>query len=173
VDEIVQSAAPKVDSFLSGLDGVGEEIQRLAVDFQALVKELSGLGPDARRVVQEVGSDLDTIFGVLEDASRNILDATEDLRAHPWKLANKPEQDQIAFENLRVATLTYVRAMQDMEKAAGTLQGILARPDVADPAVKAQVAATLAEFEATRRRYREAEERLGRLLGAFGPKAPR
>lgn len=173
VDEVVQSGAPKVDRFLTELDGVGTEIKRLAVDFQGLVKELSGLGPDARRVVTEVGSDLDTIFGVLEDASRNILDATEDIRAHPWKLANKPDEEQIAFENLRVATLTYLRAMQDMEKAASALKGLLARPDVTDPGVKAQVASTLGDFEASRRRYQESEERLARLLKAFGPVAPR
>ena len=33
----------------------------------------------------------------------NLSDASEDVRAHPWKLANKPEEKEIAFENLRNA----------------------------------------------------------------------
>jgi ABC-type transporter Mla subunit MlaD len=173
VDEVVQTNAPKVDEFFAGITGLGEKLKAAADDIQRFAQELRGIGPEARRVVIEVGSDLDSIFAILEDASRNILDATEDIRAHPWKLANKPDKDQIAFENLRVSTLTFVRAMEDMERAAARLQLILQRPDLNDPAIKAQLQSVLGEFEATRRRYQEAEARFAKLLGDASPRAPR
>ncbi|MFM8386777.1 MAG: MlaD family protein [Planctomycetia bacterium] len=166
VDELVRSGAPKVDAFLDEVQGLGNGLKGLVADFR-------GLGPDARRVVQEAGGDLGTIFEVLEDAARNVLDATEDIRAHPWKLANKPDDDQVAYENLRVAALTYVRAMEQMEDAARLLREVLAAPGGDAEEVKARVAGTLAAFEATRRRYEEAEQGLGRLLEAYGPRAPR
>lgn len=166
VDELVRSGAPKVDAFLDEVQGLGGELKSLVAEFR-------GLGPDARRLVQEAGGDLGRIFEVLEDAARNVLDATEDIRAHPWKLANKPDDDQVAYENLRVAALTYVRAMEQMEDAARELRQVLAGPGLEGDEVKARVASTLAAFEATRRRYEEAEQRLGRLLEAYGPRAPR
>jgi ABC-type transporter Mla subunit MlaD len=166
VDDVVRTGAPKVDAFL-------DEVQGLGTEMKGLVGEFRGLGPDARRVVQEAGGDLGRIFEVLEDAARNVLDATEDIRAHPWKLANKPDDDQVAYENLRVTALTYVRAMEQMEDAARELRELLARPGLDSDEARAQVASTLAAFEATRRRYEEAEQRLGRLLEAYGPRAPR
>ena len=166
VDEVVQAAAPKVDSFLTELDGLGRQLKVLAQEFE-------GLGPEAKRVVTELGHDLNTVFDNLQDASRNILDATEDLRAHPWKLANKPDGDEIAYENLRLSALTYTRAMSDMSKAATVLKDLATRPDAGSPEMRAKVAEALKAFDAALARYRAAEERFSRLFEAAGPKAGR
>lgn len=166
VDEVVQTGAPKVDSFLNEIDALARQLKVLARDFE-------GLGPEAKRVVTELGHDLDVVFDNLQDASRNILDATEDLRAHPWKLANKPDGDEIAYENLRLSALTYMRAMGDMSKAATVLKDLATRPDAATPEVRAKVAEALKAFDATLAAYRRAEERFARLFEAAGPKAGR
>lgn len=166
VDEVVQAAAPKVDRFLSDLDG-------LAGQLTALARDLQGVGPEARTLVHEAGQDLDVILETLKDASRNILDATEDLRAHPWKLANKPDDDVVAFENLRVASLTYVRAMSSMEEAAKTLRDLLGRPEGVFPQAQAQVQAALAAFEKSREGYEAAAKRFADLLRSYAPKGPR
>jgi chromosome segregation ATPase len=166
VDEVVQAAAPKVDDFLGELGGLARQLKDLA-------KEFEGLGPEAKRVVTELGHDLESIFANLQDASRNILDATEDLRAHPWKLANKPDGDEIAYENLRLSALTYMRAMGDMAKAAAELRLLASRPDAGTPEMRAKVAEALQAFDAALTRYKQAEERFSKLFQAAGPRAGR
>ncbi len=166
VDEVVLAAAPKVDSFLTELDLLARQLKGLAQEFE-------GLGPEAKRVVTGLGHDLESIFANLQDASRNILDATEDLRAHPWKLANKPDGDEIAYENLRLSALTYMRAMSDMSKAAAELKLLASRPDAGTPEMRAKVAESLQVFDAALTRYKQAEERFSKLFQAAGPKAGR
>jgi ABC-type transporter Mla subunit MlaD len=166
VDEIVQAAAPKVDAAL-------DEVISLAKQLSATAKDLEGLGPEAKRVVGEVGADLDRILAVILDASRNILDATEDLRAHPWKLANKPDADEIAFENVRLSMITYVRALREMQEASALLRELLGRPGVQDPALKAAIENALRQFQTSQERYQEAEQRFMKLLQQAGPKGPR
>lgn len=166
IDKVVEDAAPKVDRVLDEASALAQQLTRLA-------RDLEGVGPEARAAVANVGGDLDRILAILEDASRNILDATEDIRAHPWKLANKPDDGVVAFENLRVASLTYVRAMSGMEQAATALRDLLARPDAAAPEVRAQVSAALAAFQRSREGYEAAAKRFAELLGAYTPRGPR
>ncbi len=166
VDEAVEAAAPKVEGLLDDLSGLARRLGTLAAD-------LEGVGPEARGVIRGVGQDLDAILETLKDAARNILDATEDIRAHPWKLANTPDADVVAFENLRVASLTYVRAMTTMESTAQALRDLLAAPDAGSPQARAAVEAALAAFQKSREGYEAAARRFTELLRAYGPKGPR
>lgn len=166
VDEVVQAGAPRVDRFLADLDPLAQQLTVLA-------KDLQGLGPEARRVLANLGGDLDAIGANLEDASRNLLDATEDVRANPWKLTTKPDGSQVAFENLKAASLTYVRAMTRMERAAADLKTLLARPDVSDPAIKQLVEGGLASFAKAREEHDAAARRFADLLEKASPKAAR
>lgn len=166
VDEIVHAAAPKVDAAL-------DEVAALARQLSATARDLEGVGPEVRRVVGEVGADLDRILAALLDASRNILDATEDLRAHPWKLANKPDADEIAFENVRLSMITYVRALHEMQEASGLLRDLLGRPGAQEPQLRAALEAALRQFQASQERYQAAEQRFLQLLKLTGPKGPR
>lgn len=165
VDELVAKAAPSVEAFLADLTKTGKTLAQLSTEFQ-------GLGPDARKVVREAGRDLDALMDVLTDTGRNLLDASEDLRAHPWKLLSEPPPGEIAFENLRSVMLNYVRAMQRMEAAAGTLREIFASGNLTDPAVRALVQRTLVDFEGSVEAYRRMEARLVELLEAEAPGAP-
>jgi ABC-type transporter Mla subunit MlaD len=162
LDGLVVKAEPKVLAFLDDIQGLGKSFERLAAEFD-------GIGPDARGLIAAIGGSVDQIAKPLIDAAHNIADASEDVRAHPWKLLNKPDEDEIAHENLRAATYNYARAMRDMDLAAQSLHKILGRPDLADPAVKAAAQQALAEFQTSRDRYRDAERRFLDLLNARVP----
>lgn len=159
VGGVVDRAAPKVDEFL-------DDVNRTGKNLVALSEEFSGIGGDARAMVRELGADVDTLADTLIDTGRNLLDASEDLRAHPWKLLNEPSSDEIAYENLRNTMQNYVRAMQHMNGTARTLQAILERGDKESPAVRALLERTLGDFNRSVERYRTAEKTLVGLLEA-------
>ncbi len=162
---VVDRAAPKVDEFL-------DDVNRTGKNLVALSGEFSGIGDDVRAVVRELGADVDTLTDTLIDTGRNLLDASEDLRAHPWKLLNEPSTDEIAYENLRNTMQNYVRAMQHMNGTARTLQSILQRGDAQDPTVRALIDRTLFEFNRSVERYRKSEKTLVTLLQKGSPGKP-
>ena len=166
LDQVVQENAPKVDRFIADVEPLGRELRALAQD-------LRGVGPEARRVIVSLGGDLDRIGENLEDASRNLLDATEDVRANPWKLTTKPDGSVIAFENLKAASLTYVRAMTRMERTAADLKALLARPDATTPEARALIQNALAAFAKAREDHDAAARRFADLLQQASPGASR
>ena len=141
---------------------------------RSLAQETRALLASARALVEELGVDLDTIASTLVDTGRNLLDASEDIRAHPWKALNEPSTDEIAYENLRNTMQNYVRAMQNMNATARTLQAILERGDAQNPTVRALLGRTLLDFKKSEERYRAAEKRLVDLLqqGSGKPSRP-
>ncbi len=157
IDQIVESAGPKIDTLLDDLNRTGKNVASLSADFQ-------GLGPDVRAIVADAGVDLDLFLKTINDMARNLMDASEDLRAHPWKLLNEPEKDEIAFENLRSAMLNYSRAMRDLDEVTKDLKSILARPDVDSPQVRARLESAMAEFRAAMERSRATEKRFRQVL---------
>lgn len=165
VGGVVDRAAPKVDEFLDDVNRTGKNLVALSADF-------SGIGGDARNLMKELGVDLDILTDTLIDTGRNLLDASEDLRAHPWKLLNEPSADDIAYENLRNTMQNYVRAMQNMNATARTLQAILQRGDAQNPTVRALIERTLLDFRASEEKYRGSEKKLVELLQQGGGKPP-
>lgn len=166
VDGLVERAEPKVDAFLDDAAKTGQNLVKLSDEF-------ASVGPEAQALLRGIGTDVEDLIEVLTDTGRNLLDASEDLRSHPWKLLNEPSPDQIAYDNLRLTTQSYVRAMQRMQQTARTLKDVLARGDTSDPVVQALVRKTLAEFESSVDRYRSLERRLVELLQQNAPPAVR
>lgn len=163
LDGLVEGVEPKVGLFLDELIAVGQNLNNASTQFE-------GLGPEARRVISDAGGDVDVILKHLKDASHNLLDASEDLRANPWKLANRPEDKEIAYENLRTSLLSYGRAMRDYDGAAQRIQKMLARPDLGDPEVRTQLENALGEFAAAQERVRRTETAFQRMLLRSAPR---
>jgi ABC-type transporter Mla subunit MlaD len=163
IDQLVDRVSPKVDAF-------ADDLQRMGANLARVSEELSGVGPDARALLRSVGGDVDELSKVLVDTAHNLLDASEDVRTHPWKLLNVPSNDEIAYENLRSAMTNYVRAMREMESTSGQIRDILASGG-SDPETQATLRRTLAEFEASRDRVHRMEARLLQLLQASSPPA--
>jgi ABC-type transporter Mla subunit MlaD len=166
LDAIMKKAEPKIDTLLDDLNRTGKNLANLSTEF-------GGIGPDARRILGELGEDADAFMKTVSDMAHNLLDASEDLRAHPWKLLNEPEKDQIAFENLRNAMLVYSRAMRDMDEVSRRLKEILAQPDVGSPEVRDRLKQTMGEFRASTDRVRNSERRFRELLRQGNVRAPR
>ncbi|MHC5010757.1 MAG: MlaD family protein [Planctomycetota bacterium] len=162
LDGILERAAPKVDLFL-------DEMNRTAGNLVSLSEELEGIGPEARAFIAAVGRDVDELMATLLDTGHNLSDASEDLRAHPWKLLNEPSTDQIAYENVRNAFQNYVRVMREMNSAASRMREILQSPAPLDADDQAVLRQTVAEFESARDRYRAVEQRLMEILEATAP----
>ncbi|MDJ0975156.1 MAG: hypothetical protein QNJ98_11895 [Planctomycetota bacterium] len=157
LDAILVDAQPKVSEFLSDLRSIGKNV----LSFSA---EIQGIGPEVRAILADLGTDADTLMKTLKDTGYNLLDASEDLRAHPWKLLNEPSTDQIAFENLRNATLNYERAMRELNESSRRLTDLLVNPPTDEANAKAAIARALQTFEAQLGSVRATEKRFLELL---------
>jgi len=158
LDAILADAKAPIASFLADLKTTGKNVAKLSSEF-------GGIGPEARKILSDMGVDVKILVARLNDTAHNLLDTSEDLRAHPWKLLNKPDEKKIAFENLRSAAMSYMHAMRDMNESSRRLMGILARKDLDRPDVKQMLSAAVAEFQAAQDRYRADEQRWQALFG--------
>lgn len=157
LDKIMADAQPRVQGILSDFQVTASNMKRLSAEFY-------GIGPDARALLRDLGSDAGELMKTLKDTARNFLDASEDLRANPWKLLNEPSADQIAFQNLRNATLNYERAMRELNEASGRLTKLLQSGQATTPQERAAVANALGEFQSRLRTVRSTEARFLQLL---------
>jgi ABC-type transporter Mla subunit MlaD len=164
VEALIQRASPRVDALLDEAEGTAANLRQLTAD-------LGLVGPDVRALLASVGRDADDLMQALVDTGQNILDASEDLRAHPWKLLNKPDADEIAYENVRNAMQNYVRAMREMNDTASRLRDALGSGAPLDADARARIQEAVGELESARGRYRGAEQRLMDLLRETAPPA--
>ncbi|MDF1701308.1 MAG: hypothetical protein P1V36_09145, partial [Planctomycetota bacterium] len=168
-----KSALANLDGILSDARGPVREIlgdlKTAARNAADVTGEFAGIGPKARQMMEELGVDLGALMRNLIDTSRNLQDTSEDVRAHPWKLLNKPEEDEIAFENLRAAALSYMRAMRDLNDASRRLVGLMGRDDLDQPEVKKLLDVALADFRASQDRYQRDEALWQRLFRETNP----
>jgi ABC-type transporter Mla subunit MlaD len=166
ISEIATKAAPKVDAIL-------DELALAAKAAGDLGRDLQGVGPKLKGILGEAGTDLDRVLKRFEEVGHNLVDASEDLRAHPWKLLNKPDEKEIAYENLRSAASNYVRAAAAIQRAAEDLMKLQAREDLPMDELKPLVAAALTTMKGALARYQEAEEIYNRLFRqGGGPAGP-
>ena len=155
--EIATRAGPKVDAIL-------DDLALAAKSAAALGRDLQGVGPKLKGILGDAGTDLDRVLKRFEEVGHNLVDASEDLRAHPWKLLNKPDDKEIAYENLRNAASNYVRAAASIQRAAEDLMKLQAREDLAPDEQKTLVSAALATLKGALAKYQEAEEIYNRLF---------
>ncbi len=180
VDADVAEAMGSFKRALANLDGLMADtrgpvreilgdIKTAARNAADITSEMSGIGPEARKLIEGLGVDVDTLMRNLIDTSRNLQDTSEDVRAHPWKLLNKPDDSEIAFENLRDAALNYMRAMRDLNDTSRRLIALMGREDVEDERTKALLETALVEFRAAQDRYRRDEARWQALFREARP----
>jgi ABC-type transporter Mla subunit MlaD len=157
MDAVVGDIRPKVNTILDNVTEASASVAKLG-------KDLEGLGPRLEAIVGTTGTGLERVLARLAEVGHNLSDVSEDLRAHPWKLLNKPEDKEIAFENLRNAASNFVRASGVVEGTVKDLKALEARRDLV-PAEQARlVRETLARLEADLAKYGEAEAHFSRLL---------
>jgi ABC-type transporter Mla subunit MlaD len=166
IDAVVARNAPKIDAMF-------DDVRKAAHSAASAVKEFEGLGSKVQTILGTVGGDLDRILARVAEGAHNLSDVLEDLRANPWKLANKPDDKEIAFENLRNAASNYVRAQQSMSESLTKLKELSARADLSSDDRRALIdramkllAGDLAKYEATARIFAD-------MLQSRGVKAPR
>jgi ABC-type transporter Mla subunit MlaD len=158
---IVERIGPKVDAAI-------DDIARAARSVASLGRELEGIGPHVHEILGRAGDGIEGVIEKLNETGHNLADASEDLRAHPWKLLNKPDASEIAYENLRNATSNYVRASQAVEAAARALKDAEARTNVPDDEKRRLVEEALTRLKADLARYDDAARRFAELLQQGG-----
>ena len=164
LDKIITKAEPQVNSFLASMNNMAQDMESAAKNFKSLSTEFAGIGPDARRILNDLGVEFDDVVNTLSDMSNNLLDASEDLRARPWLLTNKPDPGEIAFDNLRAGSRNYLKAIESANRAMVELGQLLARPDAQDPRVRALIQTAMQNYQAAIDKFRRAEERWTRLF---------
>jgi ABC-type transporter Mla subunit MlaD len=162
INSIVVRASPKVDAML-------EDLGAAARSAAALGKDLEGIGPQLKALFGGVGGDLDRILDDLAIVGHNLADASEDIRAHPWKLLNKPDEKTIEYENLRDAMKNYVRAAEQVRKTTEDLRALEARADLQEGDRKALIDRMLEKLEGDLRKYDEVAQVLLRILQRSTP----
>jgi ABC-type transporter Mla subunit MlaD len=162
LDRVLAKAEPKIDGFLDSLVRSGQSLE-------AAAKDLGGLGSDAKVVLRDAGADLSELIRTLDDAAHNILDASEDIRSRPWILLNEPEAQEIAFDNVRIATQNYARALAEMDRTTEQLVKVLASPNINDPEVRAILRQAVAQFRLSQDKYQRVEQVLFQTLQQAAP----
>jgi ABC-type transporter Mla subunit MlaD len=157
VDEVVAEAKGPVREILANL-------QQASHDVRTATEGIAGVGPEARSLLAGVGVDLQLLLRNLNSTAHNLLDASEDLRTHPWKLLNKPDPGDIAYANLRNASQSYVRAMRLVNETSARMFELMKREDLDRPEMRALVDKVVEAFGASIERYDAAEKHFQRLL---------
>jgi hypothetical protein len=104
---------------------------------------------------------------------RHLQDASEDIKAHPWKLLNKPEPGDIAYENLRTTAQAYVRATALVSETSQRMEELLKRKDLPEGEAKRLMSELVTQFEGHKREYERYAKLLEDLLRrGGGPPAP-
>lgn len=165
LDGIVIDAQPKVAATLDNVLAASASAGRLG-------KDLEAIGPRLNGILGDVGGDLSAVMKRLEEVGHNLADASEDVRAHPWKLLNKPEEKEIAFENLRNAASNFVRASGALQETIADLKALEARTDLGTDEQKRLVRAAFVRLQTDLARYGDAETRFTGLLRSSGPSGP-
>jgi hypothetical protein len=161
VKGIVVRAAPKVDAIL-------DEVAQAAKSVRASADGFQGIGPKVSAIVAEAGLDLDEALGKFAQTAHNLADASEDLAANPWKIATKPDEKEIAYENLRAASRNYVRAAEQVAKTVARLQALNARADLSSPELQVQARRVAESLKADQARFDESARLYMSLLQAGG-----
>ncbi|MGE0192918.1 MAG: hypothetical protein AB7T63_12855 [Planctomycetota bacterium] len=166
IESLMTESGPKVSQFLDSMVATGGRLERFA-------GELEGLGPRAREILDNAGLKSDELLAALVDTAHNLFDASEDIRAHPWKLLNEPESDQIAYDNLRQASHSYLLAMRELNRSTARLETLLARQGEGNAASEAALQEALAGFRSALQRYNADEARWTQLFQTAAPRAGR
>lgn len=164
--DTVARLGPKAETML-------DDVAAAARTANAALAEFQGLGTKVQGIVGEAGTDLDAILKRVAEAGHNLADMTEDLRSHPWKLANRPEDKEIAFENVRNAATNYVRAAQAIQDSLAQIRGLEGRPDLSQEDRKSLLASLTSRLQSDLNRYEEAAKTFSRLLQSSQVQAPR
>lgn len=157
MDLVVYDARPKVNAILDNVIAVSASAAKFG-------KEVEALGPKLDTLVSSAGVRLDQVLVRLAEVGHNLADVSEDLRAHPWKLLNKPEDKEIAYENLRNAASNFVRASGQVQQSIAELKGLEARRDLVPVEQGRLVREALARLEADLSKYTQAEAFFTQLL---------
>jgi ABC-type transporter Mla subunit MlaD len=140
----------------------------------ALGKDLEGVGPRIHALFGGVGGDLDRVLEDLAVVGHNLADASEDIRAHPWKLLNKPDEKEIAYENLRDAMKNYVRAAEQVRRTTEDLKALDGRNDLSETERKTLVDQALERLKGDLVKYDEVARTMLKILQqSAGPFTPR
>ncbi len=157
MDAVVGDIRPKVNTILDNVVATSASAQKFG-------KDVEGLGSKLEAIVANAGLRFDQVLSRLAEVGHNLSDVSEDLRAHPWKLLNKPEDKEIAYENLRNAASNFVRASGSVQQSIVELKLLEARRDLVPAEQSRLVKETLARLEADLSKYAQAEQFFTQLL---------
>lgn len=165
LDAVVGDVRPKVNAILDNVTAASASVAKLG-------KDLEDLGPKLSAIVGSTGTGLEKVIARLAEVGHNLSDVSEDLRANPWKLLNKPEEKEIAFENLRNAASNFVRASGAVQQTIADLKSLESRTDLGTDAQKRMLQAAFVRLQTDLAKYTDAETRFTGLLRSSGPSGP-
>jgi ABC-type transporter Mla subunit MlaD len=155
------------------MDTAEADVKDLLTTLKEVAKKLDALLDRASPRVEEFLASMTRVAGSLDALAKDfagLLDTSEDVKSRPWILLNKPDDDQIAFENVRIASQNYAKAMQEMSGAAERLLKLSTSGNAQDPETKRLVQEALAQFRSSQDRYQRFEAALLQALEESSPK---
>jgi phospholipid/cholesterol/gamma-HCH transport system substrate-binding protein len=148
-------AVDEVAKLVEGTESpVGKILARLDVaagDLRGVLAEVTGTSREARGILADSRPKLEGILDRLRTTGVNLQAASEDLRAHPWKLVNKPSDPEQRVQLIFNAARNFNSAAEALSDVSRDLRAAMARREVDEERVSELLERLGRSFEEYRR----------------------
>ena len=148
VSDASQRVLKNLDDAISRAYASLDELPGILGDTDRTIQQIEAVAGAAQGLIGRNGTRIDQLVGDLGSAARSADGAIDEIRAAPWRLLYKPDEDDQA--NLAVYSLArrYAEAARDLELAAGSLAQASGGGSAGDLAeLQTEVEAAFGRFE--------------------------
>jgi ABC-type transporter Mla subunit MlaD len=162
-------------------DNIEQITERIRFDTTGQIDELLAKGSMALTSFQDVGNNVNGLIvenrpkinSTISSARDIGVDGklfVEEIRSQPWRLLNKPTEDELAREPIYEAAKAYAGAVSDLRIASEALDAAVVRAgQTGTPESVAEITAVSSVVESAYDRYEQAEQGLLEILRSSTP----
>jgi len=178
---MISENRPRVASILKNAEQTSERVRS---ETMGQIDELLEKGSLALGSYQDVAQDvqgmirtnrpkIDATLSEARDISVQARLFVEEIRAQPWRVLNKPDEQELEREPIYAAARSYASAVADLRVASQALEAAVSDASDADSKVDASEVSRLSRLvEEAYQSYAQAERELLKRLRTNGPTMP-
>ena len=153
---ILKDNRPDIRIIVQNFADASRRVAPVLLKVETLLKSLDGTVLDIRpKLVSGLKS--------AAKAMKNFQAVTEDLRTAPWKLINKPSDDEVAEIHLYNAARNFVRSAEEIQTVVAELDA-LRKKDVLNEQMKERIQELTAQLDLSLKNYQTREKELVKLI---------
>ncbi|MFT3788298.1 MAG: hypothetical protein QM770_19360 [Tepidisphaeraceae bacterium] len=148
--------ADKVASAVDSVKGAVDETRTMLTDVKSTIDNTRDATGNIRSILTTNRSRIDEIIKSLNTTSSNLGFASGEIRRSPWRLLYKPDEGEVANQNLYDTARQFAEGANKLQDSAAALRDMLN-----DPKADAEkVRALLLELDASSKKFSEVEATL-------------